>query len=798
MFSALFSGTKNASSNKANAKPSASRPSFSSRRGTTKPPANPTISRHTRDLNTPSESHPRQGGYFGERPGTEERIPRVSTERRQQKDSLGPTAAENSSPKLRTRPSSPLLGERYRRTSHASGSAVDSRAHTVQTGGSNSSIDTHYDAKKSPLSISQQTSASAARDYNVKRGVVPVASGTEQRYHLNVRSGYNVETQTLQSNNNSKARTSTRKPRHVDLSSLFPKAAITKGPPPSTHQYNQSPSHLSKSSLDPSSLQISGGSTTRNLSKTVKSRRQHNQARERTPQSPSRYTVTSIGSKQPKPRIENWFDGPEGNVSDDGEVFFGPGPDIETSPSASQKAQIVPSFQSGNRSNVDSMPSGPPQSFLTGPVASNASARRPSRTSTTRLPSDSNSFRFPAQSLTRSNPDYRRQVAMSMSSKRSKASTFEQANLMKESVLSMSSSDEESDAEGSMSSRSHNSIVSSYVQGLSAQAARFRLEEAASEIDRAVTPVSRQHSKLMSEDRTISSGRSGSPAFFDRHFRSSQLTHGEYGEGPRTNFPTKSHQHGQNTPSAWRPVGMRMNSVRSHASSSRTSTLTLEPSLLRKPSQSSSIRTMTVTREEEALLEAIRQKKGSMRKDTYDVKKAPLDAPYIHDIAYTGGQRRKDVKALEPPREDMARKSLDKIVSQKPKAAGDHPLKSTLYLSSSEASSPDRSHFPESRQSSIVPSVLGPSPTADSRDSQSPVTPPRSTLNEELPPLRITSLRPIDPTLQLAGGAQSRTLKSDFVKISDSDAGDTDHIHDLSEWAFPGIGRERSNIAVVT
>ncbi|KAL9620653.1 MAG: hypothetical protein Q9160_004789 [Pyrenula sp. 1 TL-2023] len=795
MFSALFSGSKNTSSSKANSKPSASRPSFSSRRGTSKTTTETIVSRHTKDVNTPSGSYSRQGSYFGDRPRTRERTPRVSTEGRHRKDSLDRTATENAIPKLRTRPSSPLLGERYRGTSHASGSAVGSKPHTVQTGGSNSSIDTHYDAQKSPLSISQQTSASAARDYNVKRGIVPTAPVTEQRNQSNLRGGYHVDNQSLQSNKNNKSRTSALKPRHVDLSSLFPKPAIAKGSLLSPQRSDQSPSQFSRSTLHPSSLQISGGSTSRSIGKSVKASRQHSQAKERTPQAPSKHIVTTVGSKKLKPRIENWFDGPEGNVSDDGEMLFGPGPDIETSPPAPQNAQKALTSKSGDRS---SMTSGHSQSFLTGLAPSYVSAPRRSRTSSARLPSDSNSFRFPAQPLTRPNPDYRRQAAMSMSSKRSKASTFEQANLMKESVLSMSSSDEESDAEGSISSRSHNSIVSSYVQGLSAQAARNRLEGVAPGTDRGETPVSLQHSKLINEDRTISSGRSGSPTFLNHEFHSSQVIHGDYGDDSKTKISVRAHQHGQNTPSAWRPVGMRMNSVRSHASSSRASTLTLEPSLLRKPSQTSSVRTMTVTREEEALLEAIRQKKGSMRSDTYDVKKAPLDTPYIYDIAYTGGQRRKGMKALEPPREDMPRKSVDKIVNQKLKTTGDHPLKSTLYLSSSEASSPDQGHFPESRQSSIVPSVLGPSPTADSHDSQSPVTPPRSTLNDELPPLRITSLRPIDPAVQLAGGAQSRTLASDFWKFNDPDAEGTDHIHDLSEWAFPGIGSGRGNIAVVT
>ena len=70
--------------------------------------------------------------------------------------------------------SSPLLEEQYTFASTRSALNNSSSPQARRTG-SSSTIRSHYDPKKSPLSISQQTSASSARDMALRKGFPPVS-----------------------------------------------------------------------------------------------------------------------------------------------------------------------------------------------------------------------------------------------------------------------------------------------------------------------------------------------------------------------------------------------------------------------------------------------------------------------------------------------------------------------------------------------------------------------------------------------------------------------------------------------
>jgi hypothetical protein len=131
-----------------------------------------------------------------------------------------PTPTENDGylkrPAMSKRPSSNVLGPTYTGESrHGSdNSSINRRLHP-QT--SNSTLRSHYDAKKSPLAISQQTSDSAVRDRALRRGYPPVL--TDHGYDNYQASP--VSPVILDETRKKEFRKS--KPARLDLTKLFPK-----------------------------------------------------------------------------------------------------------------------------------------------------------------------------------------------------------------------------------------------------------------------------------------------------------------------------------------------------------------------------------------------------------------------------------------------------------------------------------------------------------------------------------------------------------------------------------------------
>ena len=72
--------------------------------------------------------------------------------------------------------SSPLLGEQYMYGSANGGALSNASSPPARRAESSSTLRSHYDPKKSPLSISQQTSASSARDMALRKGLPPISS----------------------------------------------------------------------------------------------------------------------------------------------------------------------------------------------------------------------------------------------------------------------------------------------------------------------------------------------------------------------------------------------------------------------------------------------------------------------------------------------------------------------------------------------------------------------------------------------------------------------------------------------
>ncbi|KAH7083276.1 hypothetical protein BKA63DRAFT_461546 [Paraphoma chrysanthemicola] len=125
-------------------------------------------------------------------------------------------------PDISRRPSSNVMGRSY--TDDRRGSDYSTASHRLQPQTSNSTIRSHYDAKSSPLAISQQTSDSAVRDRALRRGKPPVV--TESDYNSYAASP--VSPVILDEARRKEQRKS--KPARLDLSKLFPKPKAGEGP----------------------------------------------------------------------------------------------------------------------------------------------------------------------------------------------------------------------------------------------------------------------------------------------------------------------------------------------------------------------------------------------------------------------------------------------------------------------------------------------------------------------------------------------------------------------------------------
>jgi hypothetical protein len=122
---------------------------------------------------------------------------------------------------LRTKASSTLLGHRYQDEVSTDTSSIRRKLHTEH---SSSTLRSYYDRQNSPLSVSQQTSASSARDLALRKGFPPVTSYPRspllQEDSLDREESYYEIPQTPKS---TISQSSKKKPARLDLTRLFPK-----------------------------------------------------------------------------------------------------------------------------------------------------------------------------------------------------------------------------------------------------------------------------------------------------------------------------------------------------------------------------------------------------------------------------------------------------------------------------------------------------------------------------------------------------------------------------------------------
>lgn len=147
---------------------------------------------------------------------------------------------------IRHQPSSPLLGHRYTNDATDWDNRTDISGVQAHRSQSSSTLRSYYDSSKSPLYISQQTSASSARDMALRKGYARVTPPQSQDISEPIVTPGMVDECDV-------AGAATRKPAHLDLSALFPKPYIANHTVLSPNKVVRSPSQISLASSNPQS-----------------------------------------------------------------------------------------------------------------------------------------------------------------------------------------------------------------------------------------------------------------------------------------------------------------------------------------------------------------------------------------------------------------------------------------------------------------------------------------------------------------------------------------------------------------
>jgi hypothetical protein len=226
------------------------------------------------------------------------------------------TATDNGAypkrPDMSKRPSSNILGRTYTRGSrHGSDNSSVTRQLQPQT--SNSTLRSHYDAKSSPLSISQQTSDSAVRDRALRRGYPPVL--TDDGYSGREASPVSpiIQEETRQK----EFRKS--KPARLDLSKLFPKPRGAEG-----QHYGNALLSPTKMVNSPAAMSMTSEYFPRPMTREptpqieghtrLQKAPKHRESTIRSPKSPVRkyqrdeYDNAKVHVRRPPRGVQHWFD----------------------------------------------------------------------------------------------------------------------------------------------------------------------------------------------------------------------------------------------------------------------------------------------------------------------------------------------------------------------------------------------------------------------------------------------------------------------------------------------------------
>lgn len=227
-------------------------------------------------------------------------------------DRASPTIDYPKRPAMSKRPSSHILANSTGDSSRW-GSDNSTAGYRLQPQNSNSIMHSHYDAKNSPLSISQQTSNSAVRDMALRRGRPQVVTDV----HAHTFNGFDASP--IAPIMESERRKS--KPAKLDISKLFPKPNAADGQKHSNNLLSpnkmvHSPAAMSVNSeyfAQPMTREPTPAPKTR-AKMTKHATRRHAEHAPPPPRSPKRlfkrdeYDNAKVHVRRPPKGVKHWFD----------------------------------------------------------------------------------------------------------------------------------------------------------------------------------------------------------------------------------------------------------------------------------------------------------------------------------------------------------------------------------------------------------------------------------------------------------------------------------------------------------
>ena len=137
-------------------------------------------------------------------------------------------------------PSSPLLGQSFTTSIKDRGSASNTTIPQAHCSPSSTTLRSYYDPAKSPLAVSQQTSDSSVRDMALRKGLPSVSSPLAQEA-----SELTLSVDPHSHSSEGQPEPSKKRPPRIDLSSVFPRPRSIDPPLNSPHLITKSPPRMS-------------------------------------------------------------------------------------------------------------------------------------------------------------------------------------------------------------------------------------------------------------------------------------------------------------------------------------------------------------------------------------------------------------------------------------------------------------------------------------------------------------------------------------------------------------------------
>jgi hypothetical protein len=610
--------------------------------------------------------------------------------------------------KLRGKASSTLLGKHYGEDGATDASSLNRR---MRHEGSDSTLKSYYDRQKSPPSISQQTSASSARDLALRKGFPPVIARSPLLHVDSVEdfeqfSDMKLPDMKFSDNSNEDAlsqdRSAKKKPAKLDLSLLFPKsrkkaaASVVMSP---------------NSAITNANTSQNGGSGRRKLTK-----------------APSKESLQSHKQSLHSPRPGNMKE--RQNSTQD--TLYGIYDKYEQLPVRSPRMDKIPEsrFQekdaprrNGTARHVQPMDM--PRLTSKSSRESSAHIDHHLQNNSYLSPADGQAFSWKKVRSNMGSPPWDVSSAASVSSHNTKTSrhtntsVFSNQDLKQSSVLSLSSDSEEeaSDAESMKSPAPPlNDKANRVLNGASQQPSRDRRQSQSSQTAVAGIQSSRKGAALSSPflsipegslPRTRISGPWLPPDLGNRrdssatsHTQSSENRDKRHSGRPSSNSSKNSLKHSISSSSDSRDRGERNS------------------------------RYMAVTQQEEALLEALRQKRARMREEIIEEHETTKTPP---PVSHRTTSRYSEASSLSTVRGDSSAGERVLLYMRTPVSEGDEidtaepspDLSDFLTFGSDEDSTP--------RTSWAVPKGKGrPDSFVQKGVKSIPMTPPGSGTGSEV------------------------------------------------------------------